>query len=293
MVRLMLLAGNFVRDSLRWGLGRQSRETAVQSLPVRKARKKEESAERDSLRVMTLNLAHGRKHGNRRQVQRRHRETHMLEDVARLIQAHQPDLVALQEADARSRLRGSVNQVEKLAHDGGMAEWVQAEHVRASYLAYGTALLSNMPVSDAIACTFRPTPPTFNKGFVRATVNWPGRPKHAVDVVSVHLDFLRRTHRKRQVDEMIDTLGSHTRPLVIMGDFNSDWKGGHQTLQRLAEALKLHTFAPDQDGHPTFPVLNRRLDWILVSRDLAFRSYWTLEERVSDHRAVLAEIVPA
>jgi endonuclease/exonuclease/phosphatase family metal-dependent hydrolase len=114
-----------------------------------------------------------------------------------------------------------------------------------------------------------------------------------VDVVSVHLDFLRNSHRRGQVEEMLHTLGRHHRPMVVMGDFNCDWRTGRHTLRHLAESLNLHAWSPEGDHLPTFPTFNRRLDWILISRDLHFRSYRTLEDRVSDHRPVLAEIVPA
>jgi endonuclease/exonuclease/phosphatase family metal-dependent hydrolase len=293
MVRLMLLTGNLIRDGVNWGLGRQARSPRVQPVPVGANGRGPRQEQAEALRVMTLNLAHARKHSARHTVRRPHRESHMLEDVARIIQEHRPDLVALQEADARSRLRGNINHVEKLAHDGGMAHWVQGDHVRAAHLAYGTALLSNLAVSDAISCTFRPTPPTFTKGFVRATIGWPGRADRPVDVISVHLDFLRNSRRSAQIDEMLHTLGQHRRPMVVMGDFNCDWRSGRHTLQRLAEALDLHAWSPDGDGHRSFPILNRRLDWILVSRDLRFKDYQTLPVRVSDHHPVLAEIEPA
>jgi len=293
MVRLMLLAGSLLRNSVRWGLGREAKSPSVSPLSVGCNGHGPRSGPVEALRVMTLNLAHARKHGDRRSVRRTQRETHMLEDVARLLHSHKPDLVALQEADARSRLRGNQNHVEKLAHDGGMAHWVQGDHVRAAHLAYGTALLSNLAVADAISCTFRPTPPTFNKGFVRATIDWPGQVARPVDVVSVHLDFLRNSRRQGQVEEMLHTLGRHHRPMVVMGDFNCDWRSGRHTLQHLAETLNLHAWSPEGDGHLSFRTFNRRLDWILISRDLRFHSYRTLEDRVSDHQPVLAEIVPA
>ena len=40
---------------------------------------------------------------------------------------------------------------------------------------YGTALLGGVPFEDPLAVTFRPTWPTFSKGFVVAAVQWPGR----------------------------------------------------------------------------------------------------------------------
>ena len=43
-------------------------------------------------------------------------------------------------------------------------------------------------------------------------------------------------------------------------------------------------------GLETFPAFSERLDWILVSPELSFRSYNVLPDRISDHRSVLAEV---
>ena len=57
-----------------------------------------------------------------------------------------------------------------------------------------------------------------------------------------------------------------------------------------AESLSLSAYEPENDALETFPPLGDRLDWILVSRGIAFRSYRVLPDTVSDHRGVLAEL---
>ncbi len=42
----------------------------------------------------------------------------------------------------------------------------------------------------------------------------------------------------------------------------------------------------------TVPTRGTRIDWILISSGLEFAEHRTLPDRVSDHLAVVAEIVP-
>ncbi len=55
--------------------------------------------------------------------------------------------------------------------------------------------------------------------------------------------------------------------------------------------LRLTAFNPSGTELATFPKLEKRLDWILVSRGLEFLAYETLPEVLSDHQGVVAEIV--
>jgi endonuclease/exonuclease/phosphatase family metal-dependent hydrolase len=54
--------------------------------------------------------------------------------------------------------------------------------------------------------------------------------------------------------------------------------------------MKLDAWRPDADGLTTFPGLRKRLDWILVSEELEFKSSEVLPDEVSDHLGVKAEI---
>ena len=81
----------------------------------------------------------------------------------------------------------------------------------------------------------------------------------------VHLDFLRPAVRARQVEQMVQVLSRRRRPVVVMGDFNSDWRES-SAVQRLAAALGLVAHAPEARSS-TFPTFGARLDWILVSSD--------------------------
>ena len=109
--------------------------------------------------------------------------------------------------------------------------------------------------------------------------------------VSVHLDFSRRSVRRSQVEEMVAALSQIEGPMVMMGDFNTDWEAKESSLKSLAEQLNLSAFEPLAEGLSTYGKKGARLDWILISDDLEFSDYSVLPEVMSDHFAVAAEIV--
>lgn len=231
----------------------------------------------DVLRVMTLNLAHGRADGAHQLLLDRDAVEANLAAVEAVLDRERPHVVALQEADGPSFWSGGFDHVALLAGDRAYA---RAENVRGLGLAYGAALLSAPPLVDAAAVTFEPTWPTMSKGFVVGSIRWG---TSSVDVVSVHLDFASAAAREEQLAHLARALAGRGRPIVVMGDFNEGWNG----LRDFAAALNLQAWQPDEPL-PTFD--DKRIDWILVSEELAIRSCRVLEDAVSDHRAVVAEV---
>jgi endonuclease/exonuclease/phosphatase family metal-dependent hydrolase len=61
-------------------------------------------------------------------------------------------------------------------------------------------------------------------------------------------------------------------------------------LEQLINALSLSAYKGGAADLVTFPSTGRRVDWILVSPELRFVSHRVLPDRLSDHRAVTAEI---
>ena len=89
--------------------------------------------------------------------------------------------------------------------------------------------------------------------------------------------------------ELIATVKDRKRPVVIMGDFNAEWHED-SIVQRISRALSLSAYNPEGSGLETFPTRGKRLDWILVSTGIEFRSYQVITEVVSDHLGVVAEL---
>jgi len=248
----------------------------------------------ETLNVMTLNLAHGRKNSVNQMLVTTRKTRRNLDDIVQAIVQSGVDVVAFQEADAPSYWSGKFDHVAYLAKQSMLPEVVHTAHAQSWLYHYGTALISKLPFTDEVKYTFAPTPPTTNKGFTLGQIAW--KPSIdsdrivLIDLISVHLDFSRKTVRDSQVDEMTVALQRRNNPVIIMGDFNSDWLTGGQAVRELAQQAKLHAYRPGEAGLATFSSGGRRLDWILISGELAFVDYGMLEDDLSDHLAVSATI---
>lgn len=247
-----------------------------------------------TLKVMTLNLAHGRKEGINQLLLSKHRIRSNLDNIAFFLQQSQADIVALQEADAPSRWSGNFNHVALLADQADYSAYIHSPHASSWLFNYGTALLSRLPFTATLKHTFQPSPPTLNKGFTLGQVAW--NPDNnadqsiLLDIVSVHLDFSRKSVREQQTAELINIIAERSNPVIILGDFNSDWFADEKVLRQLTEKSGFHVYRPQARDLGTYPSSNRRLDWILISRELEFRNLTILPEILSDHFAVIAEI---
>lgn len=252
----------------------------------------------EALRLVTLNLAHGRKKGPHQLLQRKPRLERNLELVGDLIDDAQPDLVALQEADGPSSWSGNFCHVQRLSDISGLEHHYRGAHTQHSLgrlqLQCGTALLSSLPLSGERSVTFGQNWRD-NKGFVAGEITVPQWNDQTVLVASVHLDFLVPQVRRRQVHQIIEALGERDHPLILLGDLNCSPLEDPKTLQLLTHELNLE--ACDLHLHrPTYPSYRplRRLDWILASPEIRFLTHATpLDRQVSDHLAVLADLVPA
>lgn len=242
----------------------------------------------DGLRVLTLNVAHGRGVGFHQSLTRRRDVEKNLDDVARLIAAVEADVVALQELDAPSAWSGGFDHLAWLADRTGFNHVYHGLHMnlrRPVPLAYGTGVLSRFPIREGFTRRFAQNP-LDTKGFVHVRVAGPG---FEMDVVSVHLDFKRERERRAQ----LSILGRHLQergkrgPLVVAGDFNTT-----RCRQTLPAFMGAHQLRPAGDPDPTFPAARprRRLDEVLVCECLEVRRHQVPDVQVSDHRPVLAEV---
>jgi len=246
-----------------------------------------------TLRILTLNIAHGRNQAANQLLLEKEDIEQNIRVIARLLKKTNADIVALQEADGPSGWSGNFDHIELLAREAGYPWYYRANHAESWLFSYGTAILSRLPVAETIQHTFSPSPPTLNKGFLLGQVNWmndnePGSTL-AVDIVSVHLDFSRHRVRDEQIDEMAEVFANRENPMIILGDFNSEWLAEKSVVKRLAEKAGMSVYDPGAIDLHTYNS-SRRYDWILISNELAFVRYEVLPDIISDHLAVLAEI---
>jgi endonuclease/exonuclease/phosphatase family metal-dependent hydrolase len=241
------------------------------------------------LRIMTLNIAHGRGDSFHQLLQDSATTRANLDSIANLLKDYGAHVVALQEADGPSFWSGDFSHIDYLANNGAYSRSVHGAHADGLGLSYGTALIARLDLRDPQVITFDPALSPVPKGFVVSTVSWPGKPDVEVDIVSLHLDFASASIRRKQALELINTLQDRQRPLVVMGDFNNGW-AENSTVQHICQTLALTAYSPEAPGLETFPALGERLDWILVSPGISFRSYHVIPDSVSDHRGVMAEL---
>lgn len=251
--------------------------------------------ERESLRVVTLNVAHGRKDARNQIFLSEGTIRENLMELGRLMDRAEADMIAIQEADAASWWSGKFNHVEFLSSHSMYGCHLHGIHASNRIYQFGTALLSPYTLQGSFTHSFKPSKPTTTKGFTLAALDWnPGKrlaEPVRIRFVSVHLDFSRRSVRQSQIGEMTDLLSGLEGPLVLMGDFNTDWQTEDSSLQLLASSLGLKVFRPHAEGLSTYGDKGARLDWILLSQELDFRTYAVYPDVVSDHYAVVAEIV--
>jgi endonuclease/exonuclease/phosphatase family metal-dependent hydrolase len=169
-----------------------------------------------------------------------------------------------------------------------MTSAVQGLNVNGLGLHYGAALVTQLRVLDARQVTFARNAPTFSKGFVAATCSWPGDSNFKFDVVSVHLDFASSNVRARQLSVLAKSIKKAARPVIIMGDFNTEMS--KKLLPGFLKETGLSTWKPDNDSIVTFPGRGSRIDWILVSPEFRIVKQTILDDVVSDHRVVRAAI---
>ncbi len=242
----------------------------------------------DAFTVMTVNLAHGRGNGRHQALRFESSIRQNLEAVATVVKREDPHIVALQEADAPSVWSGGFNHVIFIA-DSCRMQSVQSTHVDGCGLHYGTALLSRFPLENAMQCTFKPTWPTFSKGFTYGEAVVGNR---RVGLISVHLDFRpgKGKARKQQLEEIIEFVQDKSLPLIVAGDFNCEWSEKEDSLRTFAQRLKLQAWQPENEDLVTFRKLKSRIDYILISQELAFVSHHVLDDVISDHRTVKAVV---
>jgi endonuclease/exonuclease/phosphatase family metal-dependent hydrolase len=243
------------------------------------------------LRVATLNLAHGRKESFNQVFVGKNALKENLNDIADVLKQYKPHVVALQEADAASRWSGSFDHVAYLA-SGAEYPWrTHVSNAESWLYSYGTALLSGVPFIETLKHTFESSPPTLDKGLVLAQIEWPSGDKdqtRKIDIISVHLDFSRQSIRDKQITELTELLSARNNPTIIMGDFNSEWLAEASVIRELATDGHFLTHEPDAENYNTYK--DKRLDWILITKDMEFVNYQVLPDTLSDHAMVVADI---
>ena len=225
------------------------------------------------VRVMTYNLHQGFDVNGR----------HGLEEMAKVIEAEDPDIVALQEVSRGWVVNGSVDMLTWLS------QRLQMDYVwgPAADSAWGNALLSRFPIAghgnyampnnDALR---------FDRAFLVVEVDLGGG--EVVDVVATHFhsgedDSALRVPQSLAVLQAIDA----ARNVVLLADLNA--LPGDPEMRLLADAGLNDTFVASGatgDGF-TSPsdAPRQRIDYVWASPDLKARDFSVPRSPASDHLA--------
>ena len=226
------------------------------------------------VRVMTYNLHQGFDvHGS-----------HGLEDIARVIQAEDPDIIALQEVSRGWVVNGSVDMLLWLS------QRLEMDYVwgPAADPVWGNAVLSRLPIISSQNHRM-PNNDTvrLDRAFLTVEVDLGGG--ETIDVVATHFhsgdgDSAIRIPQAKAVLGAVD----NNRTTVLLGDFNAH--PDHPEMLLFADAGFNDTFVASGatgDGF-TYPADNpwERIDYVWASPDLEVRDLSVPDSLASDHLAV-------
>ena len=246
----------------------------------------------NTVNVVSLNISHGRKTALNQLLVSRERTISNIIEIAEFLDKTNADVVALQEADGPSSWSGKFDHVAYLLENSDYTCAIHGRQAKTRFYQFGTALMARQGLDERRSLRFEPSPPTTTKGLVSATISLTvDGTLVPITVVSVHLDFARKKVRDSQIAEMVSHVSGIDTPLIVMGDFNSEWQAERSHVRRLAETLALSAYEPESEGLGTYKTTSgKRLDWILISSHLEIIAYRVLPDVHSDHLAVFAEI---
>lgn len=254
----------------------------------------------DKLRILTLNIAHGRGLSTYQGFHTAKGIERNLNRIAKLLRRIGPDIVALQEVDEDSHWNKRIHLLDSLKQEAGFAHSQMGINTRREGrlpLSYGNGVLSQFPIEHAD-----------NQAFGEATLGEKGflytehtLPRGHLPVVNLHLDYKSRVRRIEQVERLISYLDerhnekgmeSYFSP-IICGDFNSRDRKPNDAVRHLFSYLeKKCEYQLYPIGGRTFPSLlpTHGLDFIFVPPSYTVRRCKVLRAYVSDHCPVLIDL---
>jgi endonuclease/exonuclease/phosphatase family metal-dependent hydrolase len=227
-----------------------------------------------TLRVLCYNIHHGRGTDDKVDLPR----------LARVIRAADPDLVALQEVDDKTKRTGGVDQLAELVRLTGLhGRFGKAIDYEGG--GYGQAVLSRFPMAGATVHTLPGMPAREQRIAFEVRVSAAGRD---LSFVTTHLHHQEPALREQQANKLNDLFAGVDRPIILAGDLNATPES-----KPLAALTGKWTIATADPGLLTYPSAKptKQIDYVLFRPAGRFQVLETrvVEEAVaSDHRPVVA-----
>ena len=238
----------------------------------------ERSTDVQSLRVLSYNIHHGEGMDGKLDLER----------IAEVINAVEPDLVALQEVDKGVERTNCVDQPAVLAELTGM-HVVFEKNIIYQGGEYGNAVLSRMPVKRYTNHKLPQLTPDEQRGMLEVHVEHKGRP---IVFYATHFDYHGDDNERLASADMLRDLiqEQETKTILVAGDLNTR---PDSTVMEKVTAFLVDTYipAPGSSGY-TYPAdtPDRRIDYILHTPDAGLQATESrvIDEAVaSDHRPLL------
>ncbi|MGB0742933.1 MAG: endonuclease/exonuclease/phosphatase family protein [Opitutales bacterium] len=253
-----------------------------------------------TLRLLTLNIAHGRGLSPYQGFHSAKSIERNLKRIAHLLRRVDADVVALQEVDEDSHWNKRIHLLDVLKEAAGYDDAYLGVHNRRGGrlpLAYGNGLLTKFPIRHAEHEAFGRAS-LGEKGFVCAELET----AHGIlPVINLHLDFKSRLRRIEQVEHLIrfldekqytSDLKPHLSP-IICGDFNARKGKRTDAVRHLFHyLLDLNYRLYPEFKSKTFPSIlpTHGIDFFFVPPSYRIQYCKVLRSYVSDHRPVLLEL---
>lgn len=250
------------------------------------------------LRLVTFNIAHGRGLTPIQGLTSPRKLRLNLRRIATLLNKLNPDVVALQEIDERSRWAGNFDHLDYLRVHTRFPHAVFGINNRRSgllNLSYGNAILSRRAIRSAETVVFGQRR-MGEKGFLYVELDVGGK---CVPLVNLHLHFSSRVKRLKQLERLLSWLKEKYRmhgatwamPPIVCGDFNNPGTRDDATASLLSHLSDYCDYALHPMGGLTFPspMPSRALDFIFLPDKCANVRCEIVRSMLSDHLPVVVE----
>jgi endonuclease/exonuclease/phosphatase family metal-dependent hydrolase len=222
--------------------------------------------------------------------------------IAQVIRSIDPDVVALQEVDVkwseRSAFVDQADSLSKFLHMNVRFAPIYDLPSETSTAVpgigsrrFGVAMLSRYPVVSwknheitRLSTQEQNPVPAKAPGFLETILDVNGT---QMRVFSTHLDYRADPSvREKQVADMMEIIGQSTMPTILAGDLNATPAAAE--LTPLMSKFRDAASTPD-GGEKTYPAINpaRRIDYVLVSKELTVKEVRIAASDASDHRPVM------
>lgn len=211
-----------------------------------------------------------------------------LEEIARVINESDADLIALQEVDVNTKRSGKDIHQSKV-----LAELTNRHHFFAKAIdysggEYGIAVLSKFPIMDQKAYSLPKAEGVKGEKRALAVITVEVEEGVYVDFASTHLD-LKLESRLLQTEFISALFKNNRNPIILAGDFNAYPKT--KEMKILKKRFKISSI---KNGY-TYPVVNPNveIDYIMHApkRKFKIKKHVVVQEHVaSDHLPVFVEL---